>query len=97
MVKRRDQEYGLTLRFDQSNGLVEILNIKPGSPADKTGKICKGDKIWAMNYKRMHGKTLNTLKVVKKLIKVFASSITLHLISNKFHGKYLFMLCNLKE
>ena len=69
---------------------MEVADIVPGSPADKIGRICIGDKIWAINFKRMHGKTLNTLKVVKKLIKVFASSVTVHLISKHFNGKYIF-------
>ena len=69
---------------------MEIADIIPGSPADKSGRICIGDKIWAINFKRMYGKRLNTLKVVKKLIKVFASSITVNLISKQFNGKYIF-------
>ena len=87
--KERSQEYGLILSYEQSDGLVQIIGINPGSPSDRIGKICVGDKIWAINYKRMQGKTLPTLKVVENLIKVFASSIRLHLISNQFNGEYI--------
>ena len=87
--KEKSQEYGLVLNYDQSDGLVQIIGIDPESPSDRIGKICVGDKIWAINYKRIHGKTLHTLKVVENLIKVFASSIRLHLISNQFRGKYV--------
>ena len=87
--KERNQGYGLILSYDQTEGLVQVIEIEPGSPSDRIGKICVGDKIWAINYKRMQGKTLDTLKVVENLIKVFASSIRLHLISNQFNGKYV--------
>ena len=87
--KERSQEYGLILSYEQSDGLVQIIGINPGSPSDRIGKICVGDKIWAINYKRIQGNTQNTLKVVENLIKVFASSIRLHLISNQFNGKYV--------
>ena len=89
LTKDRSQEYGLILSYEQSEGLVQITGIDPESPSDRIGKICVGDKIWAINYKRMQGKTLRTLKVVENLIKVFATNIRLHLISNQFNGEYV--------
>ena len=88
MTKRRNETYGMSLQIDQTGALVEVSGIDSGSPADKIGKICIGDKIWAINHKRMHGKTLDILKKVRKGIKRFASSITFHLITNHYNGKF---------
>ena len=87
VTRNRNETYGFILRFDQNEGLVEISGIDSGSPAAKIGKICIGDKIWAINHKRMQGKTLSILKKVRKWVKHFASSITFHLITNQYNGK----------
>ena len=82
-INRKGSEpFGFSLRF-YGNGLCKIGKVYKRSPAYRHGNICIGDRILAVNGRKI--RKGDTLRNVRNAIKRSGFSITLHLSRKSNH------------